>query len=153
MEPGGTGAAEPVPKRRVGDQADPDRDLLWQQRSGAACQRMGVTQSMGHSGSALDNAVIGVLALHPGVRAAVAASFRYPGAGPGRAAAAGIEDYNHNRGHSACQMLPPHRPTRRAEPGATVTTVTSPGQSKRRSQRDAVIDDPAAAGVFSSAHD
>jgi hypothetical protein len=36
----------------------------------AACDRLDITQSMGRPGSALDNAVIEVLALHPRVRAA-----------------------------------------------------------------------------------
>jgi len=45
------------------------------------------------------------VALHPGVRAAVAAALRHQGAGSA-AVAAWIEDYNTRRRHSACQKLP-----------------------------------------------
>lgn len=71
-----------------------------------ACQRLGVQQSMGRPGSALDNAVIESWhstlefelrrAEHFATRAAARA--RVP---------AWIEDYNTRRRHSACQMMPP----------------------------------------------
>ena len=74
----------------------------------AACQRLGVQQSMGRPGSALDNAVIeawhSTLEFelrrmeHFATRAAARAGVR-----------AWIEDYNTNRRHSACQMMPPVR--------------------------------------------
>jgi transposase InsO family protein len=71
-----------------------------------ACERMGICQSMGRPGSALDNAVIEswhstlefelrslrTFATKTGARAAVAAW---------------IEDYNHTRRHSALGRLPP----------------------------------------------
>jgi transposase InsO family protein len=71
-----------------------------------ACQRLGVQQSMGRPGSALDNAVIESWhstlewelrrVEHFATRAAARA--RVP---------AWIEDYNTSRRHSACQMMSP----------------------------------------------
>ena len=71
-----------------------------------ACERLGVQQSMGRPGSALDNAVIESWhstvefelrrAEHFATRAAVRA--RVP---------AWVEDYNTRRRHSACQMMSP----------------------------------------------
>lgn len=72
----------------------------------AACDRLGVQQSMGRPGSALDNALIESWhstlefelrrAEHFATRAAARARVR-----------AWIEDYNTTRRHSACRMMSP----------------------------------------------
>ncbi len=72
----------------------------------AACQRLSISQPMGRPGFALDNAVIGSWpsALESELRsrehfaARAAARARVP---------EWIHDYNRNRRHSACQMMPP----------------------------------------------
>jgi putative transposase len=72
----------------------------------AACARLGVRQSMGRVGSALDNAVIESwhftleFELRRGARFATRGHAR-------RAVAAWIEDYNHDRRHSALGMRSP----------------------------------------------
>ena len=72
----------------------------------AACGRLGIRQSMGRPGSALDNAVIESWhsTLESGLRSVehfatkAAARARIP---------AWIDDYNHHRRHSALRMMPP----------------------------------------------
>jgi hypothetical protein len=82
----------------------------------AACLRMGIAQSMGRLGSALDIAVIEPrhftleFELRPLHHFATRAQ-------AGAAVAAWIEDYNHNRRHSTCQMLP-RWPMSSSSPGA-----------------------------------
>ena len=72
----------------------------------AACQRLGVTQSMGRPGSALDNAVIE--SWHSTLEFELRAVEHFATKKVARAkVAAWIEDYNTCRRHSACQMLPP----------------------------------------------
>jgi transposase InsO family protein len=72
----------------------------------AACQRLGVTQSMGRPGSALDNAVIE--SWHSTLEFELRAVEHFATKKAARAkVAAWIEDYNTCRRHSACQMLPP----------------------------------------------
>jgi transposase InsO family protein len=72
----------------------------------AACQRLGVTQSMGRPGSALDNAVIE--SWHSTLEFELRRLEHFTTKAQGRAkVAAWIEDYNTHRRHSACQMLPP----------------------------------------------
>ena len=71
-----------------------------------ACERLGVTQSMGRPGSALDNAVIE--AWHPTLEFELRRREHFPARAVARAkVAAWIEDYNTTRRHSACQMMPP----------------------------------------------
>jgi transposase InsO family protein len=72
----------------------------------AACGRLGVTQSMGRPGSALDNAVIE--SWHSTLEFELRAVEHFATKKAARAkVAAWIEDYNTCRRHSACQMLPP----------------------------------------------
>ena len=72
----------------------------------AACQRLGVTQSMGRPGSALDNALIE--SWHSTLEFELRAVEHFATKKAARArVAAWIEDYNTFRRHSACQMLPP----------------------------------------------
>jgi putative transposase len=72
----------------------------------AACQRLGVTQSMGRPGSALDNAVIE--SWHSTLEFELRSVEHFPTKAAARAkVAAWIEDYNINRRHSACQMMSP----------------------------------------------
>ena len=71
-----------------------------------ACQRMGICQSMGRPGSALDNAVIE--SWHSTLEFELRSLQHFAAKAEARAAvAAWIEDYNHNRRHTACQKLPP----------------------------------------------
>ena len=71
-----------------------------------ACERLGVTQSMGRPGSALDNAVID--AWHSTLEFELRRREHFPARAVARAkVAAWIEDYNTTRRHSACQMMPP----------------------------------------------
>jgi putative transposase len=71
-----------------------------------ACQRMGITQSMGRPGSALDNAVIE--SWHSTLEFELRSLQHFATRARARAAvAAWIEDYNHHRRHSACQKLSP----------------------------------------------
>ena len=71
-----------------------------------ACQRAGVQQSMGRPGSALGNAVIE--SWHSTLEFELRSVERFPTRAAARArVAAWIEDYNHHRRHSACQMMSP----------------------------------------------
>jgi putative transposase len=72
----------------------------------AACQRLGVTQSMGRPGSALDNAVIE--SWHSTLEFELRSVEHFATRAAARAkVAAWIEDYNTHRRHSACQMMSP----------------------------------------------
>jgi putative transposase len=72
----------------------------------AACGRLGVTQSMGRPGSALDNAVIE--SWHSTVESGLRSVEHFATKQAARAkVAAWIEDYNTHRRHSACQMMSP----------------------------------------------
>ena len=72
----------------------------------AACGRLGVTQSMGRPGSALDNAVIE--SWHSTLEFELRSVEHFTTKAAARArVAAWIVDYNTHRRHSACQMMPP----------------------------------------------
>ena len=72
----------------------------------AACQRCGVRQSMGRPGSALDNAVIE--SWHSTLEFELRRVQHFTTKSAARAAvAAWIEEYNHDRRHSALGMLTP----------------------------------------------
>jgi transposase InsO family protein len=72
----------------------------------AACQRLGITQSMGRPGSALDNAVIE--SWHSTLEFEFRSLHQFTTRVQARtAAAAWIEDYNHVRRHSALGMRSP----------------------------------------------
>lgn len=72
----------------------------------AACQRLSISQSMGRPGSCLYNAVIE--SWHSTVEFELRRIEHFATRAAARAGvAAWIEDYNHNRRHSACGMLPP----------------------------------------------
>ena len=72
----------------------------------AACDRLGVRQSMGRPGSALDNAVIE--SWHSTVEFELRRLERFATKAEARAkVAAWIEEYNHDRRHSALDMLSP----------------------------------------------
>jgi len=72
----------------------------------AACQRLGVTQSMGRPGSALDNAVIE--SWHSTLEFELRSLEHFTTRATARAkVAAWIEDYNTHRRHSSCQMMSP----------------------------------------------
>jgi putative transposase len=71
-----------------------------------ACERMGIAQSMGRPGSALDNAVIE--SWHSTLEFELRSVEHFATRAQARARVpAWIEDYNHHRRHSACQMMPP----------------------------------------------
>jgi transposase InsO family protein len=71
-----------------------------------ACQRLGVSQSMGRPGSALDNAVIE--AWHSTIEFELRRVEHFPTKTAARAkVAAWIDDYNRNRRHSALNMMSP----------------------------------------------
>jgi len=71
-----------------------------------ACERLGVTQSMGRPGSALDNAIIE--SWHSTLEFELRAVEHFTTKAAARAkVAAWIEDYNTCRRHSACQMMAP----------------------------------------------
>jgi putative transposase len=71
-----------------------------------ACERLGIAQSMGRPGSALDNAVIE--SWHSTVEFELRRVEHFATRAAARArVAAWIEDYNHNRRHSACGMMSP----------------------------------------------
>ena len=72
----------------------------------AACIRLGIIQSMGRPGSALDNAVIE--SWHSTLEFELRSVEHFATRQAARAkVAAWIEDYNTNRRHSACQMMSP----------------------------------------------
>jgi putative transposase len=72
----------------------------------AACDRLGIRQSMGRPGSALDNAVIE--SWHSTLEFELRRLERFATKAEARAeVAAWIEDYNHDRRHSALGMLSP----------------------------------------------
>ena len=72
----------------------------------AACERLSVRQSMGRPGSALDNAVIE--SWHSTVEFELRRIEQFADKAAARAGvAAWIEDYNHERRHSALGMLSP----------------------------------------------
>jgi putative transposase len=71
-----------------------------------ACTRLGITQSMGRAGSALDNAVIE--AWHSTLEFELRGLERFATKAAGRArVAAWIDEYNRDRKHSACGMRSP----------------------------------------------
>jgi putative transposase len=71
-----------------------------------ACQRLGACQSMGRPGSALDNAVIE--SWHSTLEFELRSVEHFATKAAARArVSAWIQDYNHNRRHSACQMMSP----------------------------------------------
>ncbi len=72
----------------------------------AACVRLGISQSMGRPGSALDNAVIE--SWHSTVEFELRRIEHFTTRAAARArVAAWSEDYNRNRRHSACGMMSP----------------------------------------------
>jgi transposase InsO family protein len=72
----------------------------------AACQRLGVQQSMGRPGSALDNAIIE--AWHSTLEFELRSVEHFATRAAARTrVSAWIADYNTNRRHSACQMMSP----------------------------------------------
>jgi transposase InsO family protein len=72
----------------------------------AACDRLGVTQSMGRPGSALDNAVIE--SWHSTLEFELRRVEHFTTRAAARqAVAAWIEDYNHNRRHTSIGMISP----------------------------------------------
>jgi transposase InsO family protein len=72
----------------------------------AACGRLSVCQSMGRPGSALDNAVIE--SWHSTLEFELRSREHFATKAAARARVpAWIHDYNHNRRHSACQMMSP----------------------------------------------
>ena len=71
-----------------------------------ACQRLGICQSMGRPGSALDNAVIE--SWHSTLEFELRRVEHFAARAQARArVGAWIDDYNHNRRHSACGMMSP----------------------------------------------
>ena len=71
-----------------------------------ACGRLGVTQSMGRVGSALDNAVIE--SWHSTLEFELRMLEHFTTKAQGRARLAGwIEEYNHERRHSSIGMISP----------------------------------------------
>jgi putative transposase len=71
-----------------------------------ACQRLGVQQSMGRPGSALDNAIIE--SWHSTLEFELRSAEHFTTRAAARArVAAWIEDYNHHRRHSALGMMSP----------------------------------------------
>jgi putative transposase len=72
----------------------------------AACERLGIAQSMGRPGSALDNAVIE--SWHSTLEFELRSLEAFPTRAAARAkVAAWIEDYNRHRRHSSLGMMPP----------------------------------------------
>ena len=72
----------------------------------AACQRLSISQSMGRPGSALDNAVIE--SWHSTLEFELRSVEHFATKAAARTRVpAWIHDYNHNRRHSACQMMSP----------------------------------------------
>ncbi|MGH3678936.1 MAG: integrase core domain-containing protein [Natronosporangium sp.] len=72
----------------------------------AACTRMGITQSMGRAGSALDNAA--VESFNSTLEHELLSPVRFTTRAAARAAVATwIDDYNRQRRHSSIQMMSP----------------------------------------------
>jgi putative transposase len=72
----------------------------------SACERLSISQSMGRPGSALDNAVIE--SWHSTLEFELRRIEHFATRAQARArVAAWIEDYNHERRHSACGKIPP----------------------------------------------
>jgi putative transposase len=72
----------------------------------AACERLGISQSMGRPGSALDNAVIE--AWHSTLELELRSCEHFATRTQARArVAAWIDDYNQQRRHSALRMMSP----------------------------------------------
>jgi len=72
----------------------------------SACERLGIRQSMGRPGSALDNAVIE--SWHSTLTFELRALETFATRAQARArVAAWIDEYNRDRRHSACGMLSP----------------------------------------------
>jgi transposase InsO family protein len=72
----------------------------------AACERLGISQSMGRPGSALNNAVIE--SWHSTVESGLRRLEHFTTRAQARAGvAAWIGEYNTTRRHSACGMMPP----------------------------------------------
>ena len=72
----------------------------------AACERMGIAQSMGRPGSALDNAVIE--SWHSTLEFELRSVEHFATRAAARARVpAWIKDYKTRRRHSACQMMSP----------------------------------------------
>ncbi|MGH3230239.1 MAG: IS3 family transposase [Streptosporangiaceae bacterium] len=72
----------------------------------AACERLGICQSMGRPGSALDNAMIE--SWHSTLEFELRSAETFATRAQARARiAAWIEEYNTRRRHSACAMMPP----------------------------------------------
>ena len=72
----------------------------------AACARLGIRQSMGRPGSALDNAMIE--SWHSTLEFELRSAEVFATRAQARArVAAWIEEYNTSRRHSACAMMPP----------------------------------------------
>ena len=71
-----------------------------------ACRRLSISQSMGRPGSALDNAVIE--SWHSTLEFELRSVEHFATRAAARARVpAWIHEYNHNRRHSACQMMSP----------------------------------------------
>jgi putative transposase len=88
-----------------------------------ACERIGITQSMGRVGSALDNAVIE--SWHSTLEFELRRLDHFTTRAQARqAVAAWIEDYNHDRRHSALGMASPDAYER-----ALRTRVAAPEQA------------------------
>jgi hypothetical protein len=87
----------------------------------AACDRLDITPSMGRPGSAVDNAVIEVLALQPRVRAAARRELPDHNRGP-PGVAAWIDDCNRDRRHSSIGMISPDRVRAQPRPGSRSMT-------------------------------
>ena len=72
----------------------------------SACERLGIRQSMGRPGSALDNAVIE--SWHSTLQSGLRALEHFSTKTQARARIpAWIDDYNHHRRHSALAMMSP----------------------------------------------
>ena len=75
----------------------------------AACGRIGITQSMGRVGSALDNAVIEIVALHRWSSSCADSSTSPPRPRPGRGSRPGSRSTTSDRRHSSLGMRTPDR--------------------------------------------